>query len=59
VPGNYAAALCVVQEKETTNYVEKAPYYLPVIIENRNAASAAGPAHFPRLWEVEEAELLL
>jgi len=58
VPGNCAAARFVVQEKETTNYAEKPPYLLPVIIENRNAASAAGPAHFPRMQEVEEVEPL-
>jgi len=29
-----------------------------MIIENRNAASAVGPAHFPRMREVEEVEPL-
>jgi len=48
----------VVQEKETIDYIEKPPNELPVIIENRNAASAAGPAHFPRMREVEEVEPL-
>jgi len=49
----------VVQEKETTNYAEKPPYYLTVIIENRNAAAAVESAHFPRMREVEEVKLLL
>jgi len=34
------------------------PYELPMIIENRNAASTAGPAHFPRMQEVEGVEPL-
>jgi len=37
---------------------KKPPYLLPVIIENRNATSAAGPDHFPRMQEVEEVEPL-
>ena len=59
MPAICTSAHCGDQEKETNNYFKKATEFTVITLENRNAATAEKTAHFPKMQEVEEVELLL
>jgi len=59
VPTNCTAAHCADQERKINNQFKKAAKFTAREVENRNAASAAKTAHFPKMQEVEEVVLLL
>ena len=58
MPANYTATHRADQEKETNNHFKKATKFTATNLENRNTATAAKAAHFPKIREVERVDLL-